>query len=108
LVDYCSVRMSTAGRRLATYHMFLNVAVVLLYCISAWLRFRYTLSNMLWGPKFFSEIIPFGLLGVSGWLGGKMSYQHKIGVVENYDPEATAIGNREGVPQQYNSAHTNS
>ena len=33
------------------------------------------------------------------WQRGKMSYQHKIGVLEDYDPEATQIGNLEVVGQ---------
>jgi hypothetical protein len=35
------------------------------------------------------------MLGVSGWIGGKMSYEHRIGVVEWADPEAREIGMRE-------------
>lgn len=35
------------------------------------------------------------MLGVSGWIGGKMSYEPKIGVVEWVDPEAREIGMRE-------------
>jgi hypothetical protein len=39
--------------------------------------------------------LAFLLLGASGWIGGKMTFEHKIGVVENVDREATAIGQRE-------------
>jgi uncharacterized membrane protein len=40
-------------------------------------------------------ILAFLLLGVSGWLGGNLSYLHKVGVVEDEDPEAREIGLRE-------------
>ena len=42
-----------------------------------------------------AAVVPFLLLGISGWIGGKMSYEHKIGVVEGIDPEAREIGMRE-------------
>jgi hypothetical protein len=35
------------------------------------------------------------MLGVSGWIGGKMTFEHRIGVVEWVDPEAREIGMRE-------------
>jgi len=34
------------------------------------------------------------VLGSSGWIGGKITFEHKIGVVENADLEATEIGKR--------------
>jgi len=95
LIDYLSVNMSSAGRRLATYHMIINVSAVVLYAIGGWLRWSYAPVTNLWVLKFILDIVPFAILGFSGWLGGKMSYQHKIGVVENYDLEATEIGQRE-------------
>jgi hypothetical protein len=43
------------------------------------------------------------LLGVcvSGWLGGKLSYEHKVGVAEHADPEATRIGMEEPAEPLY-------
>jgi uncharacterized membrane protein len=39
--------------------------------------------------------VTFIALGISGWLGGRIAFEHKVGVVENADPEATEIGRRE-------------
>ena len=96
LIDYFGVKMSAAGRRLATIHMLLNIAAVALYAIS-WVMRRYhaALETPRWPLAFGLEVVPFLMLGVSGWLGGKMSYEHKIGVVEWIDPEAREIGMRE-------------
>ncbi|HSE62007.1 MAG TPA: DUF2231 domain-containing protein [Thermoanaerobaculia bacterium] len=96
LVDYFGVKMSAAGRRLATIHLAINVVAVVLYVIS-WLmrRDHGALDTSRWPLAFGLAVVPFLMLGISGWIGGKMSYEHKIGVVEWLDPEATEIGRRE-------------
>jgi uncharacterized membrane protein len=97
-VDYVGVRMSTAGRQVATMHMVLNLAVVLLYLISLWFRWDGgALAGARWGWAFLIQLGAFAALGVSGWLGGQLTYEHKVGVVEHADEEATAIGRAEPV-----------
>jgi uncharacterized membrane protein len=96
-IEYFGVRMSAAGARIATWHAILNVTVVLLYAISWWLRRNdAALGNDRFTAAFGLAVVGFVLLGVSGWLGGNLSYHHKVGVVEKKDPEATEIGMREG------------
>jgi uncharacterized membrane protein len=96
-IEYFGVRMSAAGARIATWHAILNVTVVLLYAISWWLRRNdAALANDRFTAAFGLADDGFVLLGVSGWLGGNLSYHHKVGVVEKKDPEATEIGMREG------------
>jgi uncharacterized membrane protein len=96
LIDYFGVKMSAAGGRLATIHMLINIVAVVLYAISWLLRRSHgALDTPRWPLAFGLEILPFLMLGVSGWLGGKMSYEHKVGVVEWIDPEAREIGMRE-------------
>ena len=96
LVDYFGVNMSTAGRRLATIHLSINVVAVVLYAIS-WLmrRDHGALDTARWPLAFGLAVVPFLMLGISGWIGGKMSYEHKVGVVEWIDPEAREIGMKE-------------
>ncbi len=92
-IDYFGVQMSEAGRRVATTHMLLNLSVVVAYLINLWLRAdQAALVGGRWTLAFVLQILSFGTLGISGWLGGKMSYEHKIGVAEHADPEATRIG----------------
>ena len=96
LIDYFGVRMSAAGRRLATIHMLINVTAVVLYGLSWMLRRnRAALDTPRWPLALGLAVVPFLLLLVSGWIGGKMSYEHKIGVVEWVDPEAREIGMQE-------------
>ena len=91
-VDYFGVTMSRAAKRLATIHMLLNLTAVVLYAASCWLRDEAaetpTLAVLL-------STVGFLILSGSGWLGGELAFKHKVGVVENADPEATAIGQRE-------------
>ena len=96
LIDYFGVNMSAAGRKLATTHLLLNVTAVVLYAISWMLRRNHgALETSRWPLALGLAVVPFLLLLVSGWIGGKMSYEHKIGVVEWVDPEAREIGMRE-------------
>ena len=96
LIDYFGVRMSAAGGRLATIHMLLNLTAVVMYAISWMLRRNHgALDTSRWTLAFGLEVVPFVLLGISGWIGGKMTYEHKVGVVEWIDPEAREIGMQE-------------
>ena len=95
-IDFFGVEMSQAGWRLAKWHMGINLTAVALYALGFWLRWNHgALGTERWTAAFGLEIVPFLLLGISGWLGGKMSYEHKVGVVENADPEATQLGQKE-------------
>lgn len=95
-VDFFGVKMSEAGYRIARTHMLINLGAVASYAINLWLRHdNGAMSGSRWTTAMLLEILTFAALGVSGWLGGKMSYEHKVGVVEHTDPEATRIGMEE-------------
>ncbi len=95
-IDYFGVRMSDAGFRIARIHMVLNLTGVVLYTINWFLRRgNGALHTSRWDLVFGLEVVTFLALGVSGWLGGRVTFEHKVGVVENADPEAMEIGRRE-------------
>jgi uncharacterized membrane protein len=95
-VDYFGVRMSAAGHKIATIHMALNLTGVLLYTANFFMRRgEAALGTSRWPVVFGLEVVTFAALGISGWLGGKLAFEHKVGVVEREDPEATAIGMEE-------------
>ncbi|MDK2657323.1 DUF2231 domain-containing protein [Cupriavidus sp. LEh21] len=79
LIDLLSLRGGL--RRIALMHMGINLTVVALYVVNAWLRMRGTdtLAVLL-------SAVSIGLLLVSGWLGGKMVHVHGVGVVTPPDP----------------------
>ena len=91
-VDYFTVTMSAAGRRLANIHMVLNLLAVVLYSASCWLRDGGDTPDL----AVLLSTVGYLVLAGSGWLGGEMVFKHKIGVIETADAEATALGQREG------------
>lgn len=95
-IDYFKVKMSMSGFRIARTHMILNLTGVVLYAFNWYLRRNDgALHTDRWNLAFGLEVVTFLALGFSGWLGGKLAFEHKVGVVENADPEATEIGRRE-------------
>jgi uncharacterized membrane protein len=62
-------------RRIALLHMAVNLAVVALYVLNAWLRARGAIGAGVW-----LSAIGVAGLGFSGWLGGKLVYEHGVGV----------------------------
>jgi len=68
-------------KRIALMHMSINLTVVALYVVNAWLRRNGGSDATLW-----LSFISVASLAVSGWLGGKMVYVHGVAVQE--PPEA--------------------
>jgi len=74
-------------KHIAKMHMTINLVVVALYLVNAWLRIR---------PGEYSDvpllmsIVAVALLAVSGWLGGHMVYVHGAGVNTDEPPAPKA------------------
>ena len=74
---------------LATWHAVLNLTMALCYAASFLLRrHNAALQPGHWPPAFGFALAGFGILGVSGWIGGKLAYEHRVGVLE--EPPAAA------------------
>lgn len=73
LVDLLSLPKGI--QRVAITHMSLNLIIVALFAINAWLRVRQPTPNLIWLSA--AAIV---LLVISGWLGGKMVHEHGVGV----------------------------
>jgi uncharacterized membrane protein len=71
-------------KRTALMHMSINLTVVALYVVNVYLRRRGVESS---APVWLS-VISVALLGVSGWLGGKMVYVHGVAVETPPEPAA--------------------
>jgi uncharacterized membrane protein len=82
-VDYLSLH-GRAGL-LATYHLVLNLTVVVLFGANLFLRGEAAqawLGNAIWIPLALS-IVGAVILGVSGWIGGHLVYVHRVGVSDD-------------------------
>jgi uncharacterized membrane protein len=75
VIDLLSLR--TTLRRIALIHMAINLSVVVLYAIDFGWRFGGAAEAA--GPVWLS-VLAILLLLVSGWLGGKMVYEHGVAV----------------------------
>ncbi len=78
LVDLLSLRR-TPILPTALKHMGLNLAIVVLYVLNAWMRWDATDAAPTGGP-FVLSVIAIAMLLVSGWLGGKMVYEGGVAV----------------------------
>ena len=81
LIDLLS--LPPGPRKTAITHMAINLTVVVLYVINFWLRVN---SPDKAGTAVWLSVIGIGLLVVSGWLGGKMVYEHGVAVSAAPDP----------------------
>jgi uncharacterized membrane protein len=64
-------------KRTALAHMSLNLTIVALYAVNVWLRTTGAESSR---AAFLLSLTSVALLVVSGWLGGKMVYEHGVAV----------------------------
>jgi uncharacterized membrane protein len=76
LVDLLSLP-SGSIKKTALTHMAINLAVVVIYIVNAWMRRGSPADLQL--PMVLS-LVTIGLLLVSGWLGGKMVFEGGVGV----------------------------
>jgi len=89
-IDYLGVRMSSRAFRLATLHAVVNFAACILYASSFFLRRNAAaLPPARWPAVFSLALLGFVLLGMGGWIGGKLAYEHRVGVVEDTPAPAT-------------------
>ena len=75
LIDLVS--LPEGPRKTALLHMTINLLVVALFAINFWLRMDAPANP---GKLVWLSLIAVGLLTISGWLGGKMVYEHGIAV----------------------------
>lgn len=89
-VDMLSLPWSV--KRTALVHMTINLVVVALYIINAWMRRGGVSDAAIW-----LSAISIGLLVISGWLGGKMVYVLGIAVEPAPEPAQTPRHTRYGI-----------
>jgi len=86
-IDYFTAPMSPALKKTATSHMLLNLGVVVIFLLALWQGWTDHANGAAIGLSVLGVLV----LGVSGWLGGKLAYIGHIGAVPS-EPAATATG----------------
>src|SRR5215831_10421425 len=88
-IDYLSLT-DPGMKKIATTHLALNLIVVVLFIFNLGLRY-----NASTGTEMFEivlSIIAIAVLAASGWLGGRLVYEHRVGV--SIPREERIIGRR--------------
>jgi uncharacterized membrane protein len=76
-IDYLSLR-DRRTKKIATTHMVLNLAVVLLFLFNLGIRYNAAAESEMFGV--FLSIVGIVIMAVSGWLGGSLVYVHGVAV----------------------------
>jgi uncharacterized membrane protein len=76
-IDFLGLRRGRV-RKIATTHMVLNLAVVVLYVFNLGLRLNRPVGGS--EPGVFVSAVGILILAISGWLGGSMVYRHGVAV----------------------------
>lgn len=80
LVDWADIRADNQAKKPATYHMWLNMAAILLYAFNIVLRFGAIDENRTPGVELLLSIVGVLLILASGYLGGTIVYDDGIAV----------------------------
>ncbi|TDN92836.1 DUF2231 domain-containing protein [Microbacterium sp. BK668] len=80
-MDFSQIPTGMPAHRTALLHMTLNLAVTVLFAVNWFLRAGadHDEVNV---PGFILSIVGLALLGISGWLGGKLSYHYGVRVAD--------------------------
>lgn len=81
MLDLLSVPKGTTARRTGLLHMVLNLVVTVAFAVSFVLRRGDTDDEVSVGLVALSVVV-LAVLGLSGWLGGKLTYRYGVRVVE--------------------------
>ena len=109
LVDLLSLR-GRPIQKTALQHMAVNLMVVALFAVNAWLRLQDSIDH---AASLVLSAVSVALLGVSGWLGGKMVYEAGVAVnTDEASSSARASGwegertrGRPAAPQGFGAGH---
>ncbi|HEY8490253.1 MAG TPA: DUF2231 domain-containing protein [Dehalococcoidia bacterium] len=80
--DYVTMALRSDGRGIATLHMLLNLSVVALFVVGAILQYdEGATSGASLTAVVVLHLVGVGLLALSGWLGGELSYRHHLAII---------------------------
>jgi uncharacterized membrane protein len=91
LIDFATIQR-VRDHRIAWWHMGLNLLAVALAAINLALRLTSDGDTMPLGLILSAAVT--GLLTISGWLGGEMTFRHKIGVNSAVDDLEDTVSHR--------------
>jgi uncharacterized membrane protein len=78
-IDYLSLK-DRRLKKIATTHMVLNLVVVALFIFNLGARYSASTAGDMFGLVL--SVVGIAILAASGWLGGILVYEHRVGVSE--------------------------
>jgi uncharacterized membrane protein len=79
LIDYMSLT-DRMLKRTATIHMVINLFVVALFAFNLGMRYNASPESGKFGVAL--SVLGIFFMGISGWLGGRLVYEGRVGVTE--------------------------
>ncbi|MGH9195825.1 MAG: DUF2231 domain-containing protein [Acidimicrobiia bacterium] len=87
-IDYFTAPMPMKVKRTATKHMVLNLGLTAMYSLNLYIRSRTPETP----TGYALSVIAIAALMYSGWLGGDLAYEHRVGVKEEDEGKLRAAG----------------
>lgn len=87
LIDWSAIKHAET-KRVANWHARLNIIALLVFAASLYLRMRSggaALVDYRLRIPFLISLVGVILIMISGWLGGKLSFEHGVGVKPQHD-----------------------
>lgn len=86
IIDWLSIK-NPQVKKIANWHARLNIIAVIVFATSLYLRMRVGAHLVNWNMRIPVLLSAFGvlLIGISGWLGGALTFEHGVGVAPQHD-----------------------
>jgi uncharacterized membrane protein len=86
IIDWLSIK-NPEVKRIANWHARLNIIALIIFAISLYLRMKAgaPLVNYSLKIPFLLSLLGVILISISGWLGGKLSFEYGVGVKPQHD-----------------------
>jgi len=97
LIDWASIPRGTRAKRVGAMHGIGNVIVLLLFAISAWLRYPNTVDSPT--LAYVCSFVGAGIALFTAWLGGELVDRLGIGVYDGANANSPSSLHRVGVPR---------
>jgi uncharacterized membrane protein len=86
IIDWLAIK-NPEVKRIGNWHARLNIIALLIFAASLYLRTKYGSSWVGGSPNipFLLSLLGVILIGISGWLGGDLSFKYGVGVKPQHD-----------------------
>ena len=86
IIDWLSIK-NPQVKKIADWHARLNIIAIIVFATSLYFRMKMGAHWLNWDMKLPVLLSALGvlLIGISGWLGGALTFEHGVGVAPQHD-----------------------